>query len=102
MMSLKDKLTIYIYNKQNKLDEERGELNYRLRNRPVDDLELFEILRDKMRVEIWDEYVRDLYNIVFHSLYDKRWKAFVLSPELDKTYILSNSELYENTAYPKR
>lgn len=71
-MSLKDKLTIYIYNKQNKLDEERGELNYRLRNRPVDDLELFEILRDKMRVEIWDEYVRDLYNIVFHSLYDKR------------------------------
>ncbi len=72
MMSLKDKLTIYIYHKQNKLDEERRELNYRLRNRPVDDLELFEILRDKMRVEIWDEYVRDLYNIVFHSLYDKR------------------------------
>lgn len=53
MMSLKDKLTIYIYNS-------------------VDDLELFEILRDKIRVEIWDEYVRDLYNIVFHSLYDKR------------------------------
>lgn len=72
MMSLKYKLTIYIYNKQNKLDEERRELNYRLHSRPVDDLDLFEILRDKMRVEIWDEYIRDLYNIVFYSLYDKR------------------------------
>lgn len=55
MMSLKDKLTIYIYNKQNKLDEELRELNYRLHTRPVDDLDLFKILRDKMRVEIWDE-----------------------------------------------
>ena len=72
MISLKDKLTIYIYNKMNKLDEERREINYQLRSRPADDLDMFEILREKIRLEVWDEYVRDLYNIVFYSNYDKR------------------------------
>ena len=69
MMSLKDKLIVYIYNKTNQLEQERSELKYSLRHRPTDELDLYEILVDRIRVEVWDEYIRDLYNIVFHMTY---------------------------------
>lgn len=65
-MSLKDKLMIYIYRKSNELDDERNQLRYHLRYHPVDSLDLYEIMRDDVRISAWKEFVDELFNIIIN------------------------------------
>lgn len=65
-MSLKDKLMIYIYRKSNELDDERNQLRYQLRYHPVDSLDLYEIMRDDVRISAWKEFVDELFNIIIN------------------------------------
>lgn len=44
-MTIKDKLIVYIYNKQNKLENESKELWEMLRLHAMDDLDIYEIMR---------------------------------------------------------
>ena len=63
-MKLKDKLIVYIYNKQNKLENETAELRNMLRLHAMDDLDIYEIMRHRARLQAWNEFVDELYKIV--------------------------------------
>ena len=65
-MSLKDKLMIYIYRKSNQLDDERNQLRHQLRYHPVDSLDLYEIMRDDVRISAWKEFIDELFNIIIN------------------------------------
>lgn len=65
-MGLKDKLIIYTYHKINELEEEKEELNRILRRQPIDGFDLYEILREEIRLETWKEFVDDLYRIIIN------------------------------------
>lgn len=62
-MTIKDKLIVYIYNKQNKLENESTELREMLR---LDDLDIYEIMRHRTRLQAWNEFVDELYRIVLY------------------------------------
>ena len=63
-IGLKDKLIIYTYHKINELDEEKEELRRILRREPLDGFDLYEIVRQEIRLETWREFISDLYRII--------------------------------------
>lgn len=66
VMTIKDKLIVYIYNKQNKLENESKELREMLRLHALDDLDIYEIMRHRARLQAWNEFVDELYRIVLY------------------------------------
>lgn len=65
-MTLKDKLTVYIYNKNSKMEEESEYLRNIVRLQPMDSLDHYEVMRDKVRLDAWKEFLDELYRIVLH------------------------------------
>lgn len=65
-MTLKDKLMIYVYNKGNQLEEEEKDLKTSLRLSVLDNLDHYEILLQRIRIQAWNEFIKDLYNIVIN------------------------------------
>lgn len=65
-MTLKDKLIIYVYNKGNQLEEEEKDLKTSLRLSVLDNLDHYEILLQRIRIQAWNEFIKDLYNIVIN------------------------------------
>ena len=68
-MTLKDKLICYIYNKMNKIENDREEVRRNMRYRPSDSLDMYETMREQIRCEVWDELLHDLYDLVFNTSY---------------------------------
>lgn len=65
-MTLKDKLMIFVYNKGNQLEEEEKDLKTSLRLSVLDNLDHYEILLQRIRIQAWNEFIKDLYNIVIN------------------------------------
>ncbi len=65
-MSLRDKLMIYIYNKNNVLELESEALREQTRFQPMDSLDHYEVMRDKIRISAWKEFLDDLYAILIN------------------------------------
>lgn len=65
-MGIKDKLIIYIYNKGNELEQEEKDLKTSLRMSALDNLDHYEILLHRIRIQAWNEFVEDLYRIVLN------------------------------------
>ena len=65
-MTLKDKLIIYIYNKGNELEQEEKDLKTSLRMSALDNLDHYEILLHRIRIQAWNEFINDLYRIVIN------------------------------------
>lgn len=65
-LTLKDKLMIYVYNKGNQLEEEEKNLKTSLRLSVLDNLDHYEILLQRIRIQAWNEFIKDLYNIVIN------------------------------------
>lgn len=65
-MTLKDKLMIYVYRKGNQIEQEEKDLNTSLRLSALDNLDHYEILRHRIRLQAWNEFIKDLYNIVIN------------------------------------
>lgn len=65
-MTLKDKLIIYIYNKGNELEQEEKDLKTSLRMSALDNLDHYEILLHRIRIQAWNEFIQDLYRIVIN------------------------------------
>lgn len=63
-MTLKDKLIIYLYHKGNEIERET-ELLYDMRFHKMDSLDLYELMRRKVYVSVWQSFLNDLYKIVF-------------------------------------
>ena len=65
-MNFKDKLMIYIYNKNNVLELESEALLNQVRFQPMDSLDHYEVMRDKIRIAAWKEFLDDLYAILIN------------------------------------
>jgi hypothetical protein len=65
-MGIKDKLIIYIYNKGNELEQEEKDLKTSLRMSALDNLDHYEILLHRIRIQAWNEFINDLYRIVIN------------------------------------
>lgn len=65
-MGIKDKLIIYVYNKGNELEQEEKDLKTSLRMSALDNLDHYEILLHRIRIQAWNEFIQDLYRIVIN------------------------------------
>lgn len=65
-MGIKDKLIIYVYNKGNELEQEEKDLKTSLRMLALDNLYHYEILLHRIRIQAWNEFIKDLYRIVIN------------------------------------
>lgn len=66
-MTLRDKLMIYIYRKMSQLESDRNELRVNLRFHAVDSLDMYEIMREEIRISAWNEFIDELFNIVLNN-----------------------------------
>lgn len=66
-MKIKDKIFIYLLRKSNEIEAEHEELRNRLRLYSMDDLDHFEAVRDKIRLQVWNEFVTDLSNLLIND-----------------------------------
>lgn len=65
-MTLKDKLMIYVYRKGNQIEQEEKNLKTSLRLSALDNLDHYEILLHRIRIQAWNEFINDLYRIVIN------------------------------------
>lgn len=65
-MGIKDKLIIYVYNKGNELEQEEKDLKTSLRLSALDNLDHYEILLHRIRIQAWNEFIKDLYQILIN------------------------------------
>lgn len=65
-MGIKDKLMIYIYRKKCQLEDEDKTLKRSLQLSALDNLDHYEILLHRVRIQAWNEFVEDLYRIVLN------------------------------------
>lgn len=63
-MTSKDKVIIYLYNKSCQLEVEKKEMDYNRRYRPMDSLDMYEIMRSDIRIQCWNEFVDELMRVV--------------------------------------
>lgn len=65
-MNIKDKIMIYIYRKMTELEQDKENLRYQVRTQPMDSLDMYEIMRSDIRLQTWDEFMKELFNIVLN------------------------------------
>lgn len=65
-ITLKDKLMIYEYRKGNQIEQEEKDLKTSLRLSALDNLDHYEILLHRIRIQAWNEFINDLYRIVIN------------------------------------
>ena len=65
-MNLRDKLMIYIYRKGTQLEDEENDLKTSLRLSALDNLDHYEILLHRVRIQAFNEFLTDLYNILIN------------------------------------
>ena len=65
-MNLRDKLMIYIYTKGTKIEQEEDDLKTSLRLSALDNLDHYEILLHRIRIQAFNEFLTDLYNILIN------------------------------------
>ena len=66
-MTFKDKIIIYIYNKMTEIEQEEKDLKLSLRLSALDNLDHYEILLHRVKLQAWNEFVHDIYSILFNS-----------------------------------
>lgn len=65
-MSIKDKLMIYIYRKSCFYEEQKKDLLYRRQHYPIDSLDMYEIMRQDIEIECYENLLVELYQIVLN------------------------------------
>lgn len=65
-MTLRDKLMIYIYRKMSELENEKDSVRHQLRFQPMDSLDMYELMRNDVRISAWNEFISELFNIIFN------------------------------------
>ena len=65
-MNLRDKLIVYIYQKMTKLENEKEQLHHHIRYQPLDSLDLYELMREDVRLSTWQEFIDELFSIVIN------------------------------------
>lgn len=65
-MTLKDKLMVFIYHKMTKLDIEKEQLRHQIRYQPLDSLDLYELMREDVRLSAWKEFIDELFAVIMN------------------------------------
>ena len=65
-MTLRDKLMVYIYRKMSDLENEKESVRHQLRFQPMDSLDMYELMRNDVRISAWNEFLGDLFSIVLN------------------------------------
>lgn len=65
-MTIKDKMLVYIYRKTCEIEQEEKDLKMSLRLSALDNLDHYEILLHRIRLQSWNEFIDDLYKIVIN------------------------------------
>lgn len=65
-MTIKDKLMVYIYRKMTQLENDKEEIKHQLRFQPMDSLDMYELMRNDIRINTWNEFVKELFEIVIN------------------------------------
>lgn len=65
-MTFKDKLMVYIYNKNTQLENDSETLKFQIRTQPMDSLDHYEVMCDKIRIQAWKEFLNEIYAIVIN------------------------------------
>lgn len=65
-MTIKDKMLVYIYRKTCEIEQEEKDLKMTLRLSALDNLDHYEILLHRIRLQSWNEFIDDLYKIVIN------------------------------------
>lgn len=65
-MTLKDKLILYVHNKGTQLENEKNDLKYQRHYMSMDSLDIFENMRADIRIEAFNEFVKDLFRIIMY------------------------------------
>lgn len=65
-MTIKDKMLVYIYRKTCEIEQEERDLKMTLRLSALDNLDHYEILLHRIRLQSWNEFIDDLYKIVIN------------------------------------
>jgi hypothetical protein len=65
-MNLRDKLMIYIYRKGTQIEDEEKDLKTCLRFSALDNLDHYEILLHRVKIQAFNEFLTDLYNILIN------------------------------------
>lgn len=63
-MTIKDKIIIWIYNKNNQIENDTEMLNAQVRYRPMDSLDHYEVMRKKIEISVWKNFLDELFNII--------------------------------------
>lgn len=56
-MTLKDKLMVYVYRKGNQIEQEERDLKTSLRLSALDNLDHYEILLHRIKLQAWNEFI---------------------------------------------
>ena len=73
-MTIKDKILVWIYHKSNKIEDEREELRINRRYYPMESLDLYEQMRQQIRLDTWKEFLSELMQIVMYCSPNKNKK----------------------------
>lgn len=65
-MTVRDKLMIYIYRKMNDLENEKETIRQQVRFQPMDSLDMYEVMRADIRINAWNEFMHELFEIVLN------------------------------------
>lgn len=66
-MTTKDRIIVYLYNKTNEIENEKRLMDDSRRYRPMTSLDLYEVMRQDVRVQCWNEFLDDVMKIVINS-----------------------------------
>lgn len=66
-MDIKSKIIVYLYNKANKMEIEKQEINEIRRYRPLDSIDYYEILRSDIKIECWNEFINELMRLIIYD-----------------------------------
>lgn len=65
-MTIKDKLMIYIYRKSCVYEQQKKDLLYRRQHYPMDSLDMYEIMRQDIEIECFENLLQELYQVVLN------------------------------------
>lgn len=63
-MKLNERLIEWVYNKTSSLESEKSTLLEQRRYMAMDSLDIYENLRAEIRINAWNEFIQDLFNIL--------------------------------------
>lgn len=66
IMSIKDKLMMYIYKKSCIYEQQKKDMDYRRKYYPMDSLDMYETMRQDIEIECYENLLSELYQLVLN------------------------------------